>query len=597
MSRVPESKIQKWLESNYKNLFDKINNIGVFKTKEIYDYNLDNLIKKKIIKSAQFVYNNLKDLELIIANKNISLEKNERLFPDLLLFNPYTNKLIIVEIKRSSQAERESITELLAYEQELQNIFPYMSKLEVCFIIISADYNTLLDHAIFSLALWQNRKVLPLKISGLESENEQDWDLSVYIPNSWSLLNINHFESRHTITLNLVLYDQNAHKEKINIKDKEENIEILQRGVELIIKEAEKHNSSGFVLLSRMTSSQLSNWVITIGIINPFSFFQQLDYDSKIKEELKKIEFNFYFDEILIKSAKTYLNIFYNTLLETPNKWNLCKKELTKISRPIFIDFFGELDNIINNLILSSDFRKNYFPELNKNKVNWKNPVIGLNLLDDILGENIFYSERLMFEKIYCFGVLTGTYKKYLMILKSYKVLEKNEQFLGMLDWFEIEFLKIYRKIYHIGIINNMEPISFQSLYIEEIDVKIHTINKIIYWIKSNFLNKNFKFAYKLGIKINDYFYNKNNFSHPDEILYKEKLIVKITRKLINKRFEEEKEVQTFLKNDLENYKKILKLYNYDYSHTSKEQIINIFEKYTIPLYSKYIEINNNTAI
>ena len=162
MKIVKENKIQKWLEKDYQKIRNLIQNTDIFyklETNQIPYFSIDYLIKQKVAKSAKYVYDLLDDVDLVIANKNISLEKSERLYPDLLLFSPDTSTFFIVEIKRGDKTERETITEILAYEHELKNLFPYLSSFEVCFVIIASDYNTLLSHSIYSLSIWQNKNV------------------------------------------------------------------------------------------------------------------------------------------------------------------------------------------------------------------------------------------------------------------------------------------------------------------------------------------------------------------------------------------------------------------------------------------------------
>ena len=322
MKIVKEDKIQKWLEKDYQKLINLIQNTDIFyklETNQIPYFSIDYLIKQKVAKSAKYVYDLLDDVDLVIANKNISLEKSEGLYPDLLLFSPDTSTFFIVEIKRGNKTERETITELLAYEHELKNLFPYLSSFEVCFVIIASDYNTLLSHSIYSLAIWQNKNVLPIKIDGIESENYEDWNLSLHLPQAWSLLSQESFNAENIFTVNLVLEDKDAYSKGVDVKSKDNNLEILYRGMELIVKDAERNGVNGFVLLNRLTSSPLANWCITIGVVNPFQFYKFTDYDSKIKDFFDK-EYSLEFipkcvTEIATKSKK-YLDIFYRVYFE-----------------------------------------------------------------------------------------------------------------------------------------------------------------------------------------------------------------------------------------------------------------------------------------
>ena len=88
MDNVKEEKIQKWLEKKYSNIKSLINNVDQFEdlnTDQIPYYSLDYLIKKKVAESSKYVYDLLDEVDLITANKNISLDKMERLFPDFII--------------------------------------------------------------------------------------------------------------------------------------------------------------------------------------------------------------------------------------------------------------------------------------------------------------------------------------------------------------------------------------------------------------------------------------------------------------------------------------------------------------------------------
>lgn len=602
MSKVLEKEIQKWLENNYGKLSNIIKNSEVISNIEneeegIPYYSLDFLIEKKILKSAKYVFDNLYLVDLVVADKNISIQKGEQLYPDLLLFNPETNTFIIVEIKRSILAEREAITELLAYEHELQNLFPFMSKLEVCFVLIAADFKPLLEHSIYSLALWQNRKILPLKIDGLESNNWDDWNLSIHIPDSWSLLSLGNFISHQISTVNFVLYDKDAYNHNINIKEKEDNIEILYRGLELIIKEGEKHNSNGFVLLSRLTHSPLANWNITIGVINPYSFLELLEYESKIKDYLKDNYDIFSLQTKcttdLVVNAKKYLKVFYNPEFETFSTWETCRRELENISMPIKIDFFGEIDNIINDFVLNEKVRKYYYPELNQNNIDWKVPLVGLNLLDNLFADNIFYDGVFNYFSIYKFGKIIGKIYNSLLNIKANKELLKNENFRGKYAWIELEFIKSYREVgqrYMATDDIKLNLVAYLPINSENIDINIKNIDDIIEWFTESFITDDVnKRALHLGTLICCFYENRDLYSKED-IKHVENIVIETTEQMINKDFEINELVQYQLTSELNEYKKILKIDNLDdYSKVNKSLLIDMFEDITLPLFSRSV--------
>lgn len=621
MGRVKEDEIQKWLEKEdiYQNIAELITNNNIVEDIDsnhpISSFTLDYIVRNKILESSKYVYENLFILDLVVANKNISINKQERLYPDLLLFNAETATFIIVEIKRSDKAEREAITELLAYEHELQNLFPFMSKIEVCFVLISVDYKPLLEHSIYSLILWQNRKVLSLKIEGIESTNTNDWKLSIHIPNSWSLLSTGHLKPNQINTIHLVLYDKDAYDDT---KSKKDNLEILQRGLELIVKEGEKNNASGFVLLLESTQSELANWEIVIGVVNPHSFLPLIEYESKIKDFFKKK----YGNEIIHTKAtgdlalksQSYLKIFFNPMFEGMSTWDITKKELQQSSNPILIDFFGEMDNVVNTFVLDKTMRDYFYPELNEDYLNWKNPLIGLNLLDNTLGDNLFFNGEYTFTNIYKFGKIWGMTHQYLNILKSNVINPESNPytnyFVGKYKWIEFEFIKLYREIcleYSLKESKENTVLAFIPLknnyYEYNIDVNIENINAIGSWLFNDFLTQDIhKIAFDLGIKVKNYFYDKEYIA-AEEIPLIENLIISKTQEMINLEFEQKGFPQP-VQYKINEYKKLVNLNaKYDYSKVPNNLLIDIFETHTLPLFSstinevyhKKISFNKNT--
>ena len=607
MKRVKEDKIQEWLENNYKNIIDLIRNSDIINDinnkSDIFGFSLDFLVYQKMMESYKYVYNNLSEiLDLVIANKNISMNKQERLYPDLLLFNPETATFIIVEIKRSDKAEREAITELLAYEHELQNLFPFMSKIEVYFILISADYKPLLEHSLSSLTLWQNRKILPLRIEGIESENEDEWKLFIHEPNeSWSLLSNGYIKPNQIDTIHLVLYDKNAYTEGYKKKIKENDLQIIKRGIELIISEGEKNNANGFVLILQATTFDITSWDIIIGVLSPYSFLELVKYESKIKDFfLENYSADGYHSKNTIDlalNAQKYLKTYFDPMFEGMSKWDITRREIEQNSNPILIDFFGEINTLVNSSILNKRFRDYYCPELNtRNGFDWKNPLIGLNILDNLTGKNIFFHGEFSFFTLYQFGKELGILWQYLHIIQSIVDPDNNpytDYFYGKYKWAEISFLKSYREIiirYSEIKDNKTDSIVFKSIK-EDINENFKNIEEIFIWIRDIFLKRKIhKKAFILGFQIKNYFYDKNFLAGEEEITIIEDLIVSETKQMINKQFEQEEFVQNFLIDKVKEYKKILALDDsYDYSKISKDKIINIFETHTLPLYSDTI--------
>lgn len=594
MKNVSESRIQKWLEEEYSSIKSLINNVDKFNdldTNQIPYYSLDYLIKKKVAESSKYVYDLLDNIDLLIADKNISLNNKEGLYPDLLLFSPEHSTFFIIEIKRSNQAEREAVTELLAYEHELKNLFPFMSNFEVCFILIASDFNTLLSHSVYSLSLWQNKKILPIKINGIESQNEDDWSLSLHLPDSWSLLSIDSFKPKDIYTTNLVLEDKDAYNREVQIKDKEDNWDILLRGIELIVKEAERYNVSGFILLSRLTSSPLANWCITICVVNPFSFLDYNSYNSKIKDffnnEYSGEEFNSKCVTEIANKSKKYLETFFRPYFETFVNWKAQKKNLKAISHPISMDFFGQIDDIVNNFVLNKEVRDYYYPELNNENLDWKDARIGLNIIDNILYDNVFVEGDFNYYGFYKFGTYLGTIRKYFHILKDNEKLYEDEYFLGKLKWVEIEFINAYRELALFKGDKDFPP--YMGISKEKVDLSIEKLDLIIEYMLETYIDLTIlKKAFYLGLTVNNYYIDDKQLIHEDEIRAIEKDIIEYSREFIENFINEEFEIskEEFPKNlasNIEIYKKELENYkNFSFDSNEENYLIELFEEHTV---------------
>ncbi len=598
MDNVKEEKIQKWLEKKYSNIKSLINNVDQFEdlnTDQIPYYSLDYLIKKKLAESSKYVYDLLNDVDLIIANKNISLDKTERLFPDLLLFSPENCTFFIIEIKRDEQAERQAITELLAYEHELKNLFPFMSNIEVCFILIASDFNTLLSHSVSSLSLWQNKKILPLKINGIENEDENKWSLSLYLPTSWTLLSLDSFKSEHIFTTNLVLEDKDAYNRDVNIKDKTDNFDILMRGIEFIVKEAERNNVSGFVLLSRLTSSDLANWCLTICVVNPFSFYNNLDYTSKIKDSFNtKYQGEEFFSRCtteITEKSKKYLEIFFRPYFENFIDWKIQKKNLRNISHPISIDFFGQIDDIVNSFVINKEVRDYYYPEINNENLDWKDARVGLNIIDNILYDNVFIEGNFDYYSFYKFGTYIGTLSKYFNILKNNIELFENEHFLGKLTWLEIEFINAHRELFLFK--RDEHYPMYKSISKNEIDLPIENLNLIIDYMLEKFIDiDTLKEAFSFGLKINNYYIDDKQFIHEADVKDIERFIIDYSKNFIkvfiNGEFETLKEeFQEDLVSYIEMYKnKLEDCTKFSFNSIEDNCLIKLFEEHTVKIIS-----------
>lgn len=65
---------------------------------------------------------------------------DEKLFPDIILFNYETSQVILIEIKINGRTGRDAVTEIYGYVNEICNQLPFTSNFDISVIIVSKIY-------------------------------------------------------------------------------------------------------------------------------------------------------------------------------------------------------------------------------------------------------------------------------------------------------------------------------------------------------------------------------------------------------------------------------------------------------------------------
>jgi hypothetical protein len=272
---MKESEIQSILEKliqeetflNYVENIDSIEELyeSFHQEDKLPSFSIDYLSRKKMIIAANNIISLLGSAQIIsTASTNISLERKEKLFPDLVLL--CNNKVVILEIKRSVKTARETLTEMLAYDHEIRNLLPFLSNFEIVFCIVATDYSTLLNHSVTGLMTWESKQILCLHAKISEKEELQ---LEIHIPPSWTSLGMSNFPDSAISTTNIILYKNFASESS---KDAEAAIFYA---ASLIAKEGDRNNSHGFVIVWRDSWNYFDgaeDYHLIVGFINPYIF-------------------------------------------------------------------------------------------------------------------------------------------------------------------------------------------------------------------------------------------------------------------------------------------------------------------------------------
>lgn len=250
-------------------------------------FSVDVMSRHRAALAATYVLSLCDSMELVSVNTSISRKTGEVLRPDIVAFNPEKQALIVFEIKRKQVSEREAITELIGYEQEIRNHFPFASELDIGFVLISEEWSPMLNHSVTSLVTWHQKNCLCLTI---EAASPLKFSLSAHIPEAWQLLGSVGLRANALQTVEI----RPSNEESRNSVPYSSVITATQ----LIARKGDLINSHGFVVVWSSPSPLAEvSWFITVCILNP----QELFHDpNPYLPEVRRSEFRDYFD----KSAK-----------------------------------------------------------------------------------------------------------------------------------------------------------------------------------------------------------------------------------------------------------------------------------------------------
>jgi hypothetical protein len=420
MSSPKEIDIQKWLEgvvdreelgaiiSNRVDIQSQADQI--LSSEVLRGFNIDHHLRYRSLEAARHIFTLLDNLERVTATQNISLEKNGRMLPDLVLFNPEHLSFVLIEIKREGHTTREAITELLAYEHELRNHVPLSSKASVSFVVVTPEAPTLIEHGIAGLLAWQGHSVMLLKLSDFPKTP----CLTVSLPTSWTSLNIPSVPPSAVTTVTWCLYRNNA-----PWSPTDSELRQCITAAKLATRDAERSGSHGFVIVITDTSlDSLAPVMFRFGFLNPYQLLLSsgLFLSAAIKSDpifsylskigLEDMKYNTPDIEATTIRASQILETFSDPAFEGFLTLEQNLPEWSRRGVPIYVDHWGVLGDHAQNWTASRTVRTRLQPELAKHGHDWNNPIVGSAFIEDFTGQSLFIQGEFVPSALYKFGVL-----------------------------------------------------------------------------------------------------------------------------------------------------------------------------------------------
>lgn len=161
----------------------RIENLSATDENLLPAFSIDEYIRRKYNLATNNALKSIQTLQVLTSDKNVSTQSKQTLRPDLVCINPESQQIVIFEIKKSTQTERQALTELIAYEHEIKNTLPFLSTYDMTFVLVSTEWSVLLEHAAGSAIAWSNKNVLCLKLNPADSE----FKYNIHKPDSWNI--------------------------------------------------------------------------------------------------------------------------------------------------------------------------------------------------------------------------------------------------------------------------------------------------------------------------------------------------------------------------------------------------------------------------
>ncbi|MCU4436092.1 hypothetical protein KTH93_11495 [Acinetobacter bereziniae] len=403
-------------------------------------FGFDQITRIGNLTSFKNVINSLGLLEIISVNKSFSLKTGEILKPDLICFNAETRSFVIFEIKRDSLTERQAITELAGYEQELRNILPFSSDCEINLVLISTEWDDLLSHAISSYNTWGKKNCLAIKLNQIDKKN---FELNILMPNSWTFRGGIGLpkESLQTIDILLTSNEQNENETESFIPAK------IYLALKMIAKQSDLNGINGFISLWKDYSlNKNGQWGITLCCVDSLIVSETCN---KIGITVRESDITKFISEFcenndglikdyLIDIAKTTYTILkedYQVELSNLNSWSDKLYYLKKTTKPIYFDFFGNLGSYALNFVSANSVRNNYLPFLKQYGIDWTDPIVAKIILNEISNETPFRDGLIWCSSSFKMGVILGNFD---LLIRLNEI--NNNIFENRLEW---EFLDV----------------------------------------------------------------------------------------------------------------------------------------------------------
>ncbi|RXT71129.1 hypothetical protein [Pseudomonas syringae] len=413
----PESEVVSWLKQIIENeeLLELIQGQeaitsladAVVQEHFLPSFGIDYISRRASAEAADFVLGRLSLLEIISINTSISLTTGEVLRPDILCFNPETKMLVVFEVKRASETERQTVTELAGYEQELRNMLPFLGGFDVCFVVVAADWSTLLVHAVGSMNAWSGKQCLALKLIN----DDSGFGLVAHLPEAWHLTGSTNLPIEALPSIDLYLaykgIDDGIDRGEVDsVRADDADVgwppRVVLTAMDVISRAGDRAGSHGFMVLWRdVNGFGRGRWCITLAAIDPYTMHAWCRDNGLPQRESEAAAFlherrgdllgqtpTTVYD--IAKAAFPILQEHFDPEFGGDFHWHLKTRQYRHRAVPTRFDFWGSLGQHAREFVCNPAVRNNYMPFVGFNQLDWTNPAVAMTLVTNLSQGNPF---------------------------------------------------------------------------------------------------------------------------------------------------------------------------------------------------------------
>lgn len=380
-------------------------------------FSLDRISRQALIAAGAHVLERLGEPILLSADKDISLTQGERLRPDLVCHDRESESILIFELKVSGAVGRQAVSELAAYEQEVRNHLPTLADTELCHVLISSEWNTLMDHGVSAAVTWSGKRILCLEARLEPSPDGDRLTLRTRLPSAWSITGQAVLPERAFPTVTLCAYPRDSSP----APDDDRALAMLRSALRIVALDGQDGGGTGFAMLWRNhLPGATARYCITVCALAPFALaqsdasvppaagdadnlaqhFAALAADTHLRGHAPCLD--------LTQGAMRLLNRNFSPRREGLHTWQHHEARWAFDAEPLSIEFWGALGHHARNHFLSPAAQGPMHADLLCRGGDWTDPGVAIPLIDQLRGRTTFPGRRIDLDGVFRLGTLLG---------------------------------------------------------------------------------------------------------------------------------------------------------------------------------------------